>query len=71
MGFENWGKYQDVARELEKQWSTKVTMTPIVIGVLGTITNELVQELEDLEIKGQLEIRIDQNTKMSPEALRR
>ena len=33
----------------------KVTMIPIVIGVLGTVTKGSVQELEDLEIRGRIE----------------
>ena len=31
-------KYIDVARELKKLWYMKVTMIPIVIGALGTVT---------------------------------
>ena len=33
----------------------KVTVIPIVIGALGTVTKGLVQELEDLEIRGRVE----------------
>ena len=33
----------------------KVTVIPIVIGALGTITKILVQGLEDLEIRGRVE----------------
>ena len=33
----------------------KVTVIPIVIGALGTVTEELVQGLEDLEIRGRVE----------------
>ena len=32
----------------------KVTLIPVVIGALGTLTKGLVQELEDLEIKGRV-----------------
>ena len=32
----------------------KVTIVPILIGALGTVTKGLVQGLEDLEIIGQL-----------------
>ena len=42
-------KYLDLARELKKLWNMKVTVIPIVIGVLGTVTKGLVQGLEDLE----------------------
>ena len=33
----------------------KVTVIPIVIGALGTITNGLVEDLEDLEITSRME----------------
>ena len=33
----------------------KVTVLPIVIGALGTITSGLVQGLEDMEIRGRVE----------------
>ena len=33
----------------------KVTVIPIVIGALGTVTNGLVQGLEDLETSGRVE----------------
>ena len=36
-------------------WNMKVTVIPIVIGALGAVTNWLVQEREDLEIRGQVE----------------
>ena len=32
-------------------WNMKVTVIPIVIGVLGTVTKRLVQGLDDLEIR--------------------
>ena len=38
-------------RELEKLWNMKMTVIPIVIDALGTVTKGLVQGLEDLEIK--------------------
>ena len=31
-------KYLDLARELKKLWNMKVTVIPIVIGALGTLT---------------------------------
>ena len=39
----------------EKLRNMKVTVIPTVSGALGTVTKELEQELEDLEIKGQVE----------------
>ena len=32
----------------------EVTVIPIVISALGTVTKRMVQEVEDLEIKGQV-----------------
>ena len=33
----------------------KVTIVPIVIGALGTITNGLLKDLDDLEVGGRVE----------------
>ena len=33
----------------------KVTMMPIVIGALGSVTEKLVQKLEDLKIRGRMD----------------
>ena len=48
-------KYLDLSRELKKLLIMKVTVIPIVISTLGTVTKGLVQGLEDLEVKGQVE----------------
>ena len=48
-------KYLDLARELKKLWNMKVTIVPIVIGALGTITKGLLKGLEDLEVGGRVE----------------
>ena len=48
-------KYLDLARELKKLWNMKVTIVPIVIGALGTITKGLLKGLEDLEVRGRVE----------------
>ena len=48
-------KYLDLARELKKLWNMKVTIVPILIGVLGTITKGLLKGLEDLEVGRQVE----------------
>ncbi len=45
-------KYLDLARELKKLWNMKVTVIPIVIGALGTVTKGL---LKDLEVSGRVE----------------
>ena len=47
--------YLDLDRELKKIWNTKVTVIRIVIGALSIVTKELVQGLEDLEIRGRVE----------------
>ena len=48
-------KYPYLARELKKLWNIKVTIVPIVIGALGTITKGLLIGLEDLEVGGRVE----------------
>ena len=48
-------KYLDLVRELKKLWNMKVTIVPIMIGALGTITKGLLKFLEDLEVGGRVE----------------
>ena len=48
-------KYLDLAKELKKLWNMKVTIVPIVIGALGTITKGLLKGLEDLEVGRRVE----------------
>ena len=48
-------KYLDLVRELKKLWNIKVTIVPIVIGALGTVTKGLLKGLEDLEVGGRVE----------------
>ena len=48
-------KYLDLAREVNKLWNMKVTIVPIVISALGTITKGLLKGLEDLEVGGRVE----------------
>ena len=48
-------KYLDLARELKKLWNMKVTIVPIAIGALGTITKGLFKGLVDLEVSGRVE----------------
>ena len=36
-------------------WNKKVTIVPIVIGALGTVTKGLLKSLEDLEVGGRVE----------------
>ena len=48
-------KYLDLDRELKKLWNMKVTIVPIVIGALGTVTKGLLKGLEDFEVGGRVE----------------
>ena len=48
-------KYLDLARELKKLWNMKVTIVPIVIGTLSTITRGLLKGLEDLDVGERVE----------------
>ena len=48
-------KYLDLAREMKKLWNMKLTIVPIGIGALGTITKGLLKGLEDLEVGGRVE----------------
>ena len=50
--YEKKDKYLDLARELKKLWSMKVTTVPIVIGAFGTVTKGLLKGREDLEVGG-------------------
>ena len=45
-------KYLDLAKE--KLWNMKVTVISIEIGALDTVTKGLIQELEDLDIRGRV-----------------
>ena len=46
---------KDLARELKKLWNMKVTIVPVVIGALGTITKGLLKGPGDLEVGGRVE----------------
>ena len=48
-------KYMDLARELKILWIMKVTVISVGIGALDTVPKILVQGLEDLEIRKQVE----------------
>ena len=49
-------KYQYLARELKKLLNIKMTVIPIEIGSLGSVTKGLLQGQDDMEIKGWVEI---------------
>ena len=46
--------YLDLARELKKLWNM-VTIISLVIGAFGTVTKELLKDLEELEVDGRVE----------------
>ena len=48
--------YLDLAWKFKNLWSMKVTIIPIVIGALGTVTKGILKGLEDLEVRGWVEI---------------
>ena len=45
-------KYLDLARKLTKLWNMKVTIVPLVIGALGTVTKGLLKDLKAFEGSG-------------------
>ena len=49
-------EYQDLARELKKLWDRKGMVMPILIGTLGTVNKEMLNELQNLEIRGKVVI---------------
>ena len=54
-GREKRNKYLDLTMEQKKLWNMKVTIIPIVIGALGTVTKALVQGQGEWEIRGRME----------------
>ena len=48
-------KYFDLPRELKNLWNMKVTILPIVIGALGTITKGSLIGQENVEVGGRVE----------------
>ena len=70
-------KYFDLARELKKLRNMKVTIVPIAIGALGTVTKGLLKGLDDLEVGARVDhpnnsiIGNGRNTEDSPGDLRK
>ena len=71
-------KYLDLARELKKLWNMKVTIVPIVIGALGTITKGFIKRPGGLgswqtgrDYPNDSIAKNGQNTETSPGDLRR
>ena len=54
-GVNNNNNNLELTRELKKLWNMKVTIVPIVIGALATITKGLLKGLEDLEVGWRVE----------------
>ena len=46
--------YLTLERELKKLFNMKVTVIPIVIGALGTVSKGLIQGLEDMKVRGRV-----------------
>ena len=51
----NMDKYLNLARELKKPFNTKVTVVPIVINALGTVSKGLERRPKELEVRGRIE----------------
>ena len=49
-------QYLDLARELKKLSNMKVTIIPIGIGAFSTVTKVLLKGLNDLEVRGRVDI---------------
>ena len=64
-------KYLDFAKEVGKLWNMKVTVIPIVIDALRTIPQGLVKELEELELREEVEIIQNTSLLRSARILRR
>ena len=61
----------------KKLWNMRMTVIPIVIGILGTISKSLERRLEEMEIKGRISdhlnysiVKIGWNTEKGPGDLR-
>ena len=47
-------KYLDLARELKKLWTMKVTVIPIIVSALETVPKDPEKRLEELVIRGRI-----------------
>ena len=48
-------KYLDLARELKKLWNKKVTVIPIIVRVIETVSKNQEKRLDKLENEGIIE----------------
>ena len=46
-------KCQDLAREIGRLWKSKMAVVPVVVGVLGSGSENLTSNLEQLKIPGR------------------
>ena len=46
-------KCQDLAREIGRLWKSKMAVVPVVVGVLGLVSENLTSNLEQLKIPGR------------------
>ena len=44
-------KYQDLTREIQRQWKSKAKVVPVVVGVLGSMSQKLKGFLKKLRIQ--------------------
>ena len=66
-------EYLDLARELKRFWNMKVTVIPIISGVLGTVPIGFVRRKEEPKMGGRTEtiqiVEFGKNTKKNSEDL--
>ena len=55
-------KHLDLARKWNKVWNMKVTVIPIVVGTLGTVSKNMEKRLDEWEIRRR--IKTIQTTKI-------
>ena len=49
-------KCQDLGREIGRLWKSKMAVVPVVVGVLGLVSENLTSNLEQLKIPGRKRI---------------
>ena len=49
-------KYQDLAREIQKMWSVRTQVLPVVIGALGTVPKRLESNLKRIGTNNSIEL---------------
>ena len=48
-------KYLDLTKELKKLWNMELTILHLVMVVFGTVTKELLEGMEDFQVRGRVE----------------